>query len=212
MEFCGLVLARGGSKGVINKHLRLLGDKPLIRHVVDTAKKVLKIYVSSDSQEILNLCCDTDTISRPPELAQDDIPSIEAAKHALQFIDSNYVVLLNACTPFVEAGDITKMMELAKGADSVVSLVEDFSCHSSKVCMLDGNRVVATGSFKTGERQKLNKIYKRNAAIYVFKREVIETGTLFGKDLRGYVMPKSRSLDINDEWDFNLCDLILKYG
>jgi len=216
MRIISLVLARGNSKGVPNKHIRLLGNKPLIRHIIDAAKqsRLEQIFVSSDSQEILDLCKDVKVILRPPELAQDDTPSIDAVRHALNFFVADYVVLLNSCTPFTSSTDINSMIEIAErtGCDSVVSLTEDFSCHPSKTCLLDGDRIVSTDTFKTGERQKLSKIYKRNSALYLFRPEVLKENTFFGKDTRGFIMPKSRSYDINDEWDFYLCDLIMKHG
>ena len=56
----------------------------------------------------------------------------------------------------------------------------------------------------------MEKTYRRNTAIYLAKREVIESGTFFGKDTRGYIMPKACSLDLNDMWDWKVAELIMK--
>lgn len=213
-----LILARSGSKGVSNKNIKLLAGKPLIGYVLEQAKKCDffdEIVVSSDSLEILqvadNYGADT-LINRPPELATDTAKSIDAVKHSLSLVDADYVVLLNACTPLTQATDMANCVKMAleTKCDSVVSLVEDFSAHPSKTCKLDGDKIIKMGSFKTGERQEQEKIYRRNTAIYLAKKEVIMSGVFFGEDCRGYVMDKSRSWDINDMWDLDIAEYLIK--
>lgn len=220
MKTIGLILARQGSKGLPNKHTKLLNGKPLIRYIIETAKNssLDDIYVSSDSGEILRLCDDVNVIIRPAELAQDDTPSIDVVKHALKQIgDTQYVALLNACCPFTRAVDVDNCIKTAMETGcSVVSLVEDFSCHPSKVCVLEENNKIQaitdyayTAGFETYERQKLVKTYKRNAAIYLTKREVVESGTFFGRYPRGYVMPPERSIDIHTQFDFDIAEFLM---
>lgn len=214
----GLILARGGSKGVPKKNIKLLNGKPLISYIIEEAKiseYLTDIYVSTDDSEIKRVAKNfgAKVIDRPSVLALDDSKSIHAVQHFLNQVDTKYVVLLNACAPLTSVEDIDGACELAleTGCDSVVSLVEDFSCHPSKVCELEGNVVKPLGQFVTGERQGFNKVYKRNAAIYLAKKEVIFSGTFFGKDTRGFVMPRERSFDLNTVYDFNLLEIMLKY-
>src|SRR3990167_3126966 len=216
MKIVALILARGGSKGVPRKNIKLLNGKPLLSYVLNEAIKCEvfdKIVVSSDDNEILRWVEDFSTIrdkrvhaiQRPPEFATDTATSIDAVKHILTIIDADYIVLLNACTPLTKAEDINGVVKIAwkTRPDSVVSLVEDFSCHPSKICRLGENgEVINEHGFETAEREKLDKCYKRNTAIYMASKETIMSGTFFGQDTRGYVMPQSRSLDINtmDDW------------
>ena len=90
--------------------------------------------------------------------------------------------------------------------------MEDFSSHPSKVCTLMGNKIcpIPGSSFKTGERQGTPKIYRRNAAIYMTSLKTIHKGKFFGKENYGYVMPKERSFDINDQLDFDMCEFLMQ--
>lgn len=151
------------------------------------------------------------TIERPPEFATDDSKSIDAVKHFISRIYCDTLMLVNACCPLTKVEDIDRVIEifLRTSCDSVVSLVEDFASHPSKICSLDGSgRIQPYGEFRTGERQKLGSIYKRNTAIYLARNDVLQGGSFFGKDTRGYVMPHERSLDINDEFDWKIAEYL----
>lgn len=211
MNILPLILARGGSKGLPRKNIKSFNGKPLLSYVLIEALNVFpRVYISTEDFEIKEIAKEYGglVIDRPPELATDEAKSIDAVKHALMVHDANAVCLLNACAPFTTAKDIQNSLELFAEADSVTSLVEDFSSHPSKVCYLHDSKIIPIGNFSTGERQLQERIYKRNTAIYIAKKEVIESGTFFGKNCKGYVMPKERSFDINDSIDFLICSLI----
>lgn len=228
-KIIGLILARGGSKGVPNKNIRPLNGKPLMLYVLGEMKKLTffdGIYVSTDSEDIavVGLDAGARVVMRPAELASNSAKSIDAVRHMIGWVEEyhpiaqdDHIVLVNACCPLTKAEDIAGAVKMAleTGADSVVSLVEDFSCHPTKICQLGevGEVLSIVGDehgFTTGERQSQQTCYKRNTAIYIAKRKVIESGTFFGPDTRGYVMPKERSLDINDMWDWNVAELLIK--
>lgn len=217
MNILPIILARGGSKGLPRKNILPLNGKPMIAYTIEATKRVLGfVIVSTDNQEIYDISKQYGAESwiRQPELATDTAKSIDVVNALLvNFKDIGAVCLLNACCPLTIAEDIAGAVKLFKetGADSVVSLVKDFSSHPTKVCcLIDDNKLAPMTVFETGERQKLPDIYKRNTAIYIAKREVIESGTFFGPDTRGYVMPKSRSYDINDKIDFDICEFLIK--
>src|SRR3990167_3635068 len=203
----GLILARGGTKGLPNKSLLKLGKKTLITLAIEKLSQVCEVWFSSDS-DIYNEeagRADAHIIKRPIELAQDNTPAINAIKHAIPHIkDFEILILYNLCCPLTAVEDIRGALELMEDADSVTSLVLDFSVHPSKTCYLDGNRILPMGEFSTSQRQEKKEIYKRNAALYLAKKEVILSGRLFGDNLKGYVMPRFRSIDINDEFDFKI--------
>ena len=212
-----LVLARGQSKGVPRKNIKLLNGKPLMAYVIEEAKKLsYPIYVSTEDPEIkeVALGLGVNVIDRPEKLAKDDSRSIDAIRHAQRQLKADYIILLNACCPLTKAEDIKNCVDILTGekCDSVVSLVEDFSSHPSKICNLIGNRVypIQTGyTFQTAERQKLNKVFKRNTSIYGMSKNTIRKGLLFGKDTRGYVMSRENSWDINTLWDFEICEFLI---
>lgn len=213
-----LINARGGSKGIPRKNIKPLNGKPLLSYVVEQAKKLpYPIYVSTEDSEIkkVALSLGVEVVDRPLHLAQDDSTSLDAVLHAQQFLNADWIVLLNACTPFVDSEDIKACVDIAtkEKPDSVVSLVEDFSSHPSKVCYLFGNDIVPVLDnfpFITSTRQTQGHIFKRNTAIYVISKKNLENNTLLGHNVLGYVMPKSRSLDLNDEFDWKLAESLWK--
>lgn len=224
MKVLSFILARSGSKGIPNKNIKELNGKPLIAYVLEEARKIFDIiYVSTDSPKYAFIVAPYGgtVLWRPEELAQDDSKSVDVINYHLKNLKGDAVLLINACCPFTLSTDMEeciKMME-ENNADSVVSLVEDFSCHASKVVYLEDdndnfrifdNDKGGFNEFKTNERQKLEKCFKRNTALYLTKREVIESGTFFGPKTYGYIMPKSRSLDINDEIDFAYAETLQK--
>jgi CMP-N-acetylneuraminic acid synthetase len=103
-----LILARGGSKKVPKKNIKLLGDKPTISHVIQEAKKsklISDIFVSSDCDEILNISEENGakTIKRPIELSQDLSKDIDSFIHALEKIgDVEEIIQLRATTPLID--------------------------------------------------------------------------------------------------------------
>ncbi|MEK6879937.1 MAG: acylneuraminate cytidylyltransferase family protein [Nanoarchaeota archaeon] len=219
-----LIPIRGGSKGIPKKNIKKLNGKMLFEYALDATKQCEffeNIIVSSDDNEIIDKVIDYRkdygrilVDKRPKELAQDDSKSIDVAKYVLNTYGGDILVLINACCPLTQTQDIQNVvkMVLETKADSVVSLVEDFSCHPSKICYLDEkNKVYNDTEFETNERQKLDKYYKRNTAIYLAtRRTIITIGTFFGEDTRGYVMPKERSLDINDMFDWKIAEFLIQ--
>ena len=220
-----LLLCRSGSKGIPKKNIKLLAGKPLLAYVLEEAKKCEffdRIVVSTDDDEIYDIVNTyrdynnnrVDLIIRPPELATDTSKSIDAVKHALSIVDTDYVMLLNACTPFNKAIFISGMIKmcLEKRADSVVSLIESFDSHPSKLCQLDENNlVIPFGKFETRERQGLEKTYRRNTCMYMATKETILSGSFFGKKNYGFIMPQENSLDINTPYDFLIANLYMKH-
>ena len=218
----GLILARGGSKGLPGKNKKELNGKPLIGYAIEAAQKSTllgEIFVSSDDPEIILIAeqYGVNSIGRPASLASDTATSVDAARHAVMEIEKRtgkitHLLLINACCPLTTPEDIDNIIQIAKHntCDSVVSLVEDFSSHPSKVCELDKKgRVVALG-FETHNRQHLPKTYKRNTALYLVRKDVLMETGFFGDDIRGYIMPKIRSYDINDQIDFDICEFLIK--
>ena len=150
-----LILARGGSKGIPGKNIKLLAGKPLLSYVIKEAKKCTffdGIYVSTEDQEIADVAYSyyspvgplLEIIKRPPELATDTTKSIDAVGHALKSIQADIVVLVNACCPLTKAEDMAECVKIAleTKCDSVVSLVESFESHPSKVCKLSEEKKV----------------------------------------------------------------------
>ena len=214
MNICGLIMARGGSKGIPRKNIKELNGIPLLGYVAKAADESFslnEVWVSSEDPEILQVCGRFPWLKkheRPKELAEDDTPSVEVAKDFLSKHDVDVLVILNACCPLTSARDIDWATFLyTVNKKPVVSMVEDFSAHPSKV-LVDGK---CLGDFDVSTRQKLPQVLKRNTAIYITTLEYIKKhDRLFGEDTTPYIMSPEKSFDINTMWDWKLAELIIK--
>lgn len=223
----GLILARGGSKRVPRKNLRLLGGKPLINWTVEAAlaaQSLDRVVLSTDDAEIAATAtaagCDV-PFMRPPELATDTATSADVVRHALAAIDAaatfSRLVLLQPTSPLRLAEDIDGAVAVAQGRDlsSVVSI-----CPAETVPAhlfwheADGRLSSVIGApFQeiAGRRsQDCRPGYRLNGAIYVARLDwFLAGGELIGPDSVGYVMPRDRSVDIDDELDLMEAEMIV---
>lgn len=223
----GLILARGGSKRVPRKNLRLLGGKPLINWTIDTALAaggLDRVILSTDDAEIAATAatagCDV-PFMRPPELATDTATSADVVRHALAAIDAaatfSRLVLLQPTSPLRTSEDIDGAVALARGRDlaSVVGI-----CPAETVPAhlfwheADGRLSSVIGApFEeiAGRRsQDCRPGYRLNGAVYVARLDwFLAGGELIGPDSVGYVMPRERSVDIDDEMGLLEAEMIL---
>ena len=224
MRILGFIPARGGSKTVPRKNLRPVGGLPLIRYTIEAAKRsqcLTDVVVSTDDQEIAAVAEEQGVriIMRPAELAGDTAPMIAAVRHVLSVLEPRgkryeAVVVLQPTAPLRTAEDIDAAVGLLEttGADSVVSVYQVGDHHPARMYRLLEDRLVPYEAEPAGSlRQSLPAVYHRNGAIYACRRHVIdEESSLIGRDLRGYVMPRERSVNIDDEYDVLVADLLLQ--
>ncbi len=218
-EILGLIPARGGSKGVPRKNIRILYGKPLIVYTIEEALKsryLTKIVTSTDDEEIAKIAKEsgTEVVIRPKKLATDESLVIDAVKHAINFVEDkeglkfDYIILLQPTSPLRTAQDIDNAIEkmINLKADSVVSVTEVGDKHPARMKKIVNDRIVDIFDKELDfvPRQKLPKIYIRNGAIYGAKREVIyKNNSFIGNDCVAYIMPAERSINIDPELDFN---------
>jgi CMP-N,N'-diacetyllegionaminic acid synthase len=184
----GLILARGGSKRVPRKNLRLLNDQSLLVWAIGVgmyAPSIDCLVVSSEDDEILREAWDhgADTIRRPEELATDEISSYPAMLHALDAVEEHYdyLCLLQPTSPFRAVEDVEGCIRQAQKSD-----------------------LPAVASFTAGGDVP-------NGAIYVGRTDWLRDGGNFdGPAVGKFWMPISRSLDINTEADFALAEQLMK--
>jgi len=227
MTILGLITARGGSKAIPKKNVRLLAGKPLIAWTIEVALQcgeLSRIVVSTDDDEIAHVARHWGAevpFIRPTELASDDSSHISVILHAIHWIEDNegfypeYVMLLQPTSPFRTAEDIRSSIELAKErlAVAVVSVCKaERHPYICKRILEDGT----LGDFITTDigylrRQALPPAYALNGAIYLNERvSLLRDQTLLPIGTLAYVMPAERSLDIDTIWDWHLAELILK--
>jgi N-acylneuraminate cytidylyltransferase/CMP-N,N'-diacetyllegionaminic acid synthase len=226
-KILGIITARGGSKGIPGKNIKELGGKPLIAYTIEAANKsnyLTRTIVSTDYKEIAEVSkkygADVPFL-RPAELAQDKSTSMEVVQHALNWLKENegeeydYLMILQPTSPFRTAEDIDECIKkiVDTGADSVMSMVELVDFSLKKLKRIENDLIlplVEDEGKQSSRRQDLDKLYKRNCAIYLTKTDLIMKGDLFGQVSRPYLMPEERSVDINKPVDFELAEFLIE--
>jgi N-acylneuraminate cytidylyltransferase len=225
MRVLGIITARGGSKGIPGKNLKLLGDRPLLDYSIEAANDTPldRLILSTEDPKIAevarSLGCEV-PFMRPRELAQDDTPHLPVIQHAARWLleHQNYkadvVLILQPTSPLRSSADIAaalRMLELS-GADSVVS-VNEVPAHDHPMRMLrvdeQGNAVLfATGQpvrKRINRRQDLPKAWVMNGAVYACRTDVLfaPEPSLYGDRVVAYPMPVERSISIDtpEDWE-----------
>jgi CMP-N-acetylneuraminic acid synthetase len=227
-EVLAIIPARGGSKGVPRKNLRLLAGKPLIQYTVETARKcqaLHRIVVSTDDIEIAELVAGmgSEVLRRPEHLAQDDTPMVPVIQHAVRSLaEASYqpeiIVLLQPTAPLRRSEHIDDCLELISVTDvnSVVS-VSPVPAHFRPdwqfVISEGGELQTLSGRDLDGirsRRQELPMTYTRNGAIYAVRREAfIESESLLVQPCKAYIMASEDSVNIDAEKDFWMAERYL---
>ena len=183
-----IIPARGGSKGIKRKNIRILNGKPLISYTIEQALKskyIDRVIVSTEDLEIAEISKSFGAevpFLRPQELAQDDTPGLEPIIHAVNYLNGEekyffeYVMCLQCTCPLRKAKDIDNSIEEInkKNADALVSVCESEVNPYWMKTIQDGKLV---DFIKTNvdyiRRQDLPKVYRLNGAMYLAKTKVI---------------------------------------
>ncbi|HWQ95840.1 MAG TPA: acylneuraminate cytidylyltransferase family protein [Candidatus Methylomirabilis sp.] len=224
----GLIPARGGSKGIPRKNIRLLGDRPLLNYTIEAALAsncLSQVFTSTEDAEIAIIArkAGSEVIDRPPGLALDETLTLPVVQHAVRIVENeynrrlDYVVVMQATTPFRNSQDIDNAVRklVLTGADSVVSVCQVTDVHPWKLKRIVDDQLIpySEKEIEGTRRQDLPPAYIRNGGIYAMRRDVaMLQNSMFGNDCRPYLMPFERSIDINSKMDFILAEIVLKGG
>jgi CMP-N,N'-diacetyllegionaminic acid synthase len=225
MTVLGVITARGGSKGIPGKNLKLLAGKPLIVHTIEAATQSRvfdRLIVSTDNGAIADAArahgCEVPFL-RPPDLARDDTPHLPVMQQAVAWLrdheayDPDAVMILQPTSPLRRPEDICEAVEMLRrtGADSVLT-VSEVSPHMHPMRTL---RIAEDGTaslFVTGEpvrrrinrRQDLPPVWVMNGAIYAFRTAVLfaDEPSLYGDRTVAIKMPAPYGISIDepDDW------------
>ena len=227
MTALGLIVARGGSKGLPRKNLRPLGGRPLIVHTIEAAlacRGLARTILSSEDAEIIEVArgagCPAPFV-RPGELADDRSSSLDVTLHALDWLERHesfrpeVVVLLPPTAPLRRAEHIEGALEVlwaeaASGAEAVVAVTEpDYPPY----WMLTESGGRLSWLFPEGgavdRRQDLPRAYRPNGSIYAIRVEALRAQrTFYPRATAPYLMPREVSVNIDSEMDFTLAELL----
>ena len=219
-----VIPARGGSKGVPKKNIKLLNGKPLINYTIEAARKVFDdaiICITTDSQEIKEVVENTTGLKvpflRPDNLATDNAGTHEVLLHAIDFYEkqgyiADTLILLQPTSPFRSNKHIEEAMGLfSKKIDMVVSVKETKS--NPYYVLFEENEQGFLSKSKEANfirRQDCPDVWELNGAIYIININSLRNGPIasFNKIIK-YVMSETESIDIDTIFDWKLCEVIL---
>ena len=216
-----IIPARGGSKGIPRKNIIMVAGKPLIAWTIEEAKKskyIDRLILSSEDEEIIKVAkewgCEVPFV-RPVELAKDDTPGIEPVLHAISMLPGyDYIVLLQPTSPLRLADDIDGCIEscLSLHAPSCVSVTE-VNQHPYLMYTIDkaGSLVpFLDRKIEIYRRQDFPLAYVLNGAVYVAETVLFcKSRSFMTPFTKAFVMPKARSLDIDDNIDLTICETFI---
>lgn len=226
----GIIPARGGSKGIPRKNILPVLGKPLICYTIESALKsgvFFRLICSTDDKEIARIARKHGAevpFLRPKSLARDDTSMVPVLQHAVNFIEKqegrrvDFVFCLQPTNPLRAPEDIISGVRKIKrtGADSVIGVVKVDSDHPILMKKIVNSRLMPyILEEKEGTRRQDYKpyAYKRSGSVYIVKRDILmEKNSLWGDYTSPLILPKKRSIGIDERTDLLLTELILKQG
>ena len=225
MNNLAIIPARSGSKGLKDKNIKLLNGKPLLAYSIEAAQKsgiYSHILVSTDSEqygEIAMQCGAEVPFYRSTENASDSASSWDVVKEVLKKyreldITFETFTLLQPTSPLRNYQDIQNAYRLfeEKNAIAIVSVCEMEHSPLWSNTLAEGDSLA--GFLKTAanqRRQKLEKFYRINGAIYMARiADFLEDTNLYREGCYAYKMLAERSIDIDTELDFKIAEAIMR--
>ena len=213
-----VIPARGGSKGIPRKNIRMMNDKPLIAHTINHAKSseyIDNVVVSTDDDEIKFIAekFGADVIKRSKELAEDNVPldpviydaTIKQEEKFNTVYD--FVITLQPTSPLLKTSTLNKAIgKLCEGNDTVISVVDDrhlswgYDTEDDKFYPLYSKRV---------NRQYLPEQYRETGSIFATKREFLKKDSRLGEKIDLIPVSPHESIDIDNYEDWWVAERLL---
>jgi CMP-N-acetylneuraminic acid synthetase len=227
LNIVAIIPARGGSKGIPKKNIVNIAGKPLIAYSISVAsesKYIDKVVVSTDDENIAEIAQNlgVEVIIRPKELAEDNTPDLPVFQHAVETLiekekyKPDIVINLRPTCPLRNIDDIdnavSKLIETKCDSVRTVVKVEE---HPYWMVKFEKDKLFPflenIDKNKFYQRQLLPDLYIFNGGVDVMRSEIIlNENSLYGKDIRGSIMPPDRSIDIDNELDLKIVDFLIK--
>ncbi|MDY6531275.1 acylneuraminate cytidylyltransferase family protein [Acinetobacter faecalis] len=223
-----IIPARGGSKRIPNKNMKVFNGKPMIQWTIEAAllaQSIDYVVVSSDNQEILDLASSFEgviAVKRPMELANDTASINDAVSHAIDVVESQgveiqNVMLLQPPCPLKISEDIDGAVKLFRetGSNGSVVSVTEVEQPSDYVMLLDETLSMddfVTHLLQLGNRPvEMRKECRLNGVIYITNvNDFKKSNMFFIKPCRAFIMPRERSVDIDIKTDFIIAEALAK--
>lgn len=200
----GITPARGGSKGIPRKNIKIIAGKPLIAWTIEAAIKsrlINRYIVSTEDEEIAEISkqLGAEVLYRPSELATDEASTLCVLQHAIEQIPCDIVVLLQATSPIRNKGLIDDCIRefMDNGYDS---LATGFICKYAEY----GRSEL--------RRQDIPGFFYDDGNVYVINADLIRKGDRYGKKIVRKIINRWENIEIDDEFDFWIAEKILLSG
>lgn len=202
--YIAIIPARGGSKGLPGKNIKLLNNKPLIAWSIESAlqsKKIDRVIVSTDSDDIKNVALKygAEVIDRPTHLSTDEATTISVLEHIIEEIPLAYsIVVLQPTSPLRDDNLIDNCIEKYE-SDNYTNLATGYWCKFKEF-----------GSHNNLRRQDYKGFFYDDGSVYILSRETIKKGLWCGGNPFTFVTDKHMNFEIDDEVDFVIVEALMK--
>lgn len=232
MEVLAIIQARGGSKSVPRKNIKLFAGKPLLAWTIEAAKQagsVTRVIVSTEDEEIASIARQYGAevpFMRPLELASDQAKSIGLLIHALEWLKENegyepdLVVQLKPTNPLRRSEHIDSAVGkfiANPGYDSLMTVtrspahpLKTWAFHGDEIKPFVSEEVSGIREATKQPRQSLPEAYVQNSCVYVIHpKTILEKRSSMGDRVLGMELPREDSINIDDMLDLDIAELIM---
>ena len=233
MEILGIIPARGGSKSVPRKNIKLLAGKPLMAYTINEAQKskyMTRLVVTTDDEEIAGVSRKYGAevpFMRPTELAQDDTTDLPVFQHCLKWLEENENYLPDLVVHLRPTAPLRTVAHIDQGIEMLIHSPETDAVRS--VCLAGQHPLKMWGFEETRlvpfvpedaygvpeaynePRQKLPKAYIQNGSVDVIRTHVIlQQASMTGQHIEGFVMSEQESVNIDSSIDWALAEQLIE--
>lgn len=212
MKILAVIPARGGSKGIPNKNIRLLGNHPLVYYAIHNALEsrwITDILVSTDSEEIAIIAkkMGVNIRMRNPRLAEDDVTLDAVIYDAVKDCTADYVVTMQPTSPTLRQETLDKAIAycVENGLDTVISAI-----NAPHLAWVSDNGRKVPAYEKRLNRQYLPPYYIETGAFLISKREAVTEKNRIGKKVDIFEVTEKESVDIDTFADLKNAEYMLK--
>jgi CMP-N-acetylneuraminic acid synthetase len=228
MSIIAFIFARGGSKGLPDKNIKILNGKPLIAWSIEHAKSVKRVdrvIVSTDSEKIARIAREYGAevpFMRPAALATDNSPEWLSWQHGLKYLEDtdgrlpDLMLSIPTTAPLRNVKDIDKVIDEYKESDTDIVIVVTESHRNPFFNIVkqgvDGYvDLFGSGDKAISRRQDCPKAYDITTIAYAARPSfVLNKNSIFEGRVRQVIVPKERSLDIDTLLDFEIAKYMIK--
>ena len=225
LNILSIIPARSGSKGIINKNIKLINNHPLISYTINTSinfKDITTTFVSTDCKKIAKISLKYGAevpFLRPKYLAKDNSGQIGLITHAIKNLEKikkikyDIIFLLQPTSPLRIKNDLKQsIIKISKkGCDSVVSLTKYNGISPFIIYKIAKNKPNLLIKNNLHRRQLYPDLLYRNGLIYAFSRDMfMKYKNIYGNNLGYLITPQSRSVNIDSMRDLNIFKNLLR--